>query len=340
MKIFYLLLISTSGFANFISEEPICFAYTPKRASSSPCSSPLFAGERTRFSTSSGVAWMSDNTHLIAVNLWDSSITTYWFDKINHIFEPLWSLGKEEGINLYHPENLDISFVGNFIAFSLSGNSVDLYKIDNESTLMHPMHISLRHSVNDHPHGVAFSSNGTYLAYTSIDNYPGVCIYKNTEGSFQLHQTLGDHLLPLHPKGVAFSPDNQFLAICYCHLVGNKNLTPCGQLEIYAFNSDIELFTKTPISTFQKKPGSMETVKFSPDGSYLVTTDQIFDEVFIHYFDKTNGTLQDSLVLLNNPKANLNFPHGIAFSHDGKYLAVTNYGDDKVSIYSITENPQ
>ena len=40
-------------------------------------------------------------------------------------------------------------------------------------------------------------------------------------------------------------------------------------------------------------------------------------------------------VTLSNPKAQISYPHGIALSSDNKFLAVSHYGDDKVTIYLL-----
>ena len=48
------------------------------------------------------------------------------------------------------------------------------------------------------------------------------------------------------------------------------------------------------------------------------------------------GQIGESRILLQNPEAQLSFPHGLSISPDGKYLAVTNYGDDTVKIYALS----
>ncbi len=269
MKIFFLFFLGVQGccFGGFISEEPVAVAYTPKRAYSPATPPPLMLAERARFSTSSGVIWLPGDSYLMTVNVFDSSISTYWFDKTTSTLEPIWSLGTEEGIALYHPENIDLFPDGNSIALSICGSDITFYTLDSESSLIYPTNVSFRHSLLDNPHGIAISSNGLYLAYTSIDTLPCTCVYKNIDGAFQLHQVFENQLGPIHPKGVAFSPDNRFLAISYCNLVGAKEPSPLkAQLEIHPFDANSELFTQNPISVFQKQPGNMETVKFSRDG--------------------------------------------------------------------------
>lgn len=345
MNKFLFLIFSLTyipAFASIIiSKAPITFAYDPtsRSAKTHTTKSPdiLYAGERPRYSACSGVVWLPDDRFLLSVHLFGATISTYEFDRSTHAFIPIRCMGNDDGFSLNHPENLEISPDGIWLAMSQGGGTTDLFLIDIDNNLVYPTGISLCCSDKDWTHGVAFSNNQTFLASTSIGDSSCICIYKFTNGSFEMHQVLENQIRPLEPKGVAFSPDNRFLAACYCQTIGtNKTCHPEAQLEIYCFDPVTQLFDPNPVSVFRKTPGNMETIKFSKDGSYLLSTDQVLDEVYLHRFDLSTGMLLDSEVLLDNPTAELNFPHGLAFSNDGKYLAVTNYGDDRITIYEIT----
>lgn len=320
----------------FISETPIAVAYSPKCFDSTVSPDILYAGERPRYSSCSGVVWVPGDKYLISVHLFSGTLATYIFDKTIPALTPIRCLRNIEGLLLKYPENLEISPNGKWLAISQGKGTLDLFALNTTTAEVRPTYTSLRYSNHDWVHGVTFSNDGLFLASTSIGPSSCICIYKLINGQFKIHQVLENRIRPLEPKSIAFSPENKFLAACYCQTIGtNKTPDPKAQLEIYRFNQDSQLFNPNPVSIFTKIPGNMETVKFSPDASYLLTSDQALDEIFLHKFDMKTGTLSNSEVLLKNPNAELNFPHGLAFSKDGQYLAVTNYGDDRITIYQI-----
>lgn len=342
-KLSFNLLIFTFFFSKLysysyekIKEAPITFAYSLLKPNTKLPKTILYAGERGRFSSSSGVVWMPGDHYLISIHLFSGLISIYEFDETTKSLSPIQCLGEKEGFFLDHPENLDISPDGKWVAISEGSGLLNFFKFDANSGTLYPGHFILRHKRNDWVHGIAYSNDGNFLGTTSIGPNPKICIYKQKANKFTIHQVLKTKIRPLEPKSVAFSPDNRFLAACYCQVIGtNVCKDPQATLEIYRFDPNSQLFDPDPISTFTKVPGNMETVKFSPDGTYLVTTDQALDEVFVHNFDPSSGQLLSSQVLLQNPEAELNFPHGLAFSNNGKYLAVTNYGDDRITIYEF-----
>jgi 6-phosphogluconolactonase (cycloisomerase 2 family) len=66
-----------------------------------------------------------------------------------------------------------------------------------------------------------------------------------------------------------------------------------------------------------------------------VVTDQAQEAAMVIAFDAKVGTIGERKVKVANPSAQLSFPHGNAVSPDGRYLAVANYGDDKVTLYDL-----
>lgn len=334
----FLFLFPIKGCANeLISKAPIAFAYTPNISNSTKTGDILYAGERPRYSACSGVVWVPGDQFLMSIHLFSGTLSLYRFDKTVPKLDPIKCLGKNEGILLNHPENLEISPDGKLLAISQGKGTIDFFSLNCETGEVYPRNTPLRYTNKDWVQGITFSDDGTFLATTSIGDSSCICIYKLKKGKYKIHQVLKNRIRPLEPKGLAFSPENNFLAACYCQIIGtNKTPDPIAQLEIYRFDPNSKLFDPNPVSVFTKNPGNMETLKFSPDASYLLSSDQALDEIFLHKFDKLTGNLLDSEVLLKNPDAELNFPHGLAFSKDGKYLAVTNYGDDRITIYEFT----
>ena len=66
-----------------------------------------------------------------------------------------------------------------------------------------------------------------------------------------------------------------------------------------------------------------------------VLSDQGHDTLIVYPFDPETGQIDPNYTLIQNPEAQLSFPHGLSISDDGNYLAVSNYGDDKFNLYQI-----
>ncbi len=81
----------------------------------------------------------------------------------------------------------------------------------------------------------------------------------------------------------------------------------------------------------------LESTVFSPDQTSIYATDQQGDKIIRFSFDSLTGELGNSEIVFENPESQLNFPHGLSFSPDGKYLAVSNLGDNKITIYRVDE---
>ena len=82
---------------------------------------------------------------------------------------------------------------------------------------------------------------------------------------------------------------------------------------------------------------SPEGMVFGHDDATLLVTDQVRDRVTVHGFDRATGQVTAGRVWLENPAAGLAFPHGLAQTADGRYLAVTSLGDDKISLFRCPE---
>ncbi len=71
-----------------------------------------------------------------------------------------------------------------------------------------------------------------------------------------------------------------------------------------------------------------EDVKISPDGKYCAISNSDRHTVTFYPFDATTNGITQSvpLCILQNPEARLSFPHGIAFSPDGAFVLITQFG--------------
>ena len=66
----------------------------------------------------------------------------------------------------------------------------------------------------------------------------------------------------------------------------------------------------------------------------LLTGSKAADMAILVPFEEKSGALCEGVITIGSRGAQLSFPHGIGISEDGRYLAIANYGDDKLAIYA------
>lgn len=296
---------------------------------------------RSRISMCTGVIWL-ENHHLISIGVHNHSIDTYQFDPSVPALIPV----KSERLESYQKaylgqlENLDISKDGSLVAIMNNGTSfVHLYRVTGTRL----DHIAEIPKNGWWAHGVRFSRNREYLAYTLFGKPGKIRLFRLIENgdafTFDQADEIDAPLAPLHPKALDFSLDERFVVIC--HGINNSNVPKrfSGAITVHAFDRLHGKLDPDPISTIGMSELLCvpEDVCFAPDGLSIIVTNHGNDTVTIHNFDPGTGQLSGSRILLQNPEADLFFPHGLSISPDGKYLAITNYGDDTVKIYALFE---
>ncbi|HSW87428.1 MAG TPA: YncE family protein [Rhabdochlamydiaceae bacterium] len=173
------------------------------------------------------------------------------------------------------------------------------------------------------PHGIAFSPCGNFLAvaYGASNHYErAIALFQSKGSGLECVSVLKNTELSGTPKGITFSPDGSCLLV-----------TLCEANSIVIFNIENQAISPVPKQTIQglntciSRP---EDVKLSPDGSYCAVSNSDRDTVTFYPFDqKSNSILQsDPCYVLQNSDAQFHFPHGMAFSSDGSYLLVTQFG--------------
>jgi WD40 repeat protein len=130
------------------------------------------------------------------------------------------------------------------------------------------------------------------------------------------------------PKGVTFSPDGACLLVSF---------TETNSIVIFNIdkNHSIDPIPRQIIQGQETRISRPEDIKISPDGNYCVITNSDQHIVTFYTFDEKSNFIKEPTpcYTLQNPEAQLHFPHGLAFSADGSFLAITQFG----SIY-ITED--
>jgi len=181
------------------------------------------------------------------------------------------------------------------------------------------------------PHGMSLSSDGNYLAIAfgaSKEHPKGV-------GLFRVHMIEGSQprfdLVVLHqdalldegiPKGISFTPDDSHLMI---------TLAETNSVVFYSFNKaeeEIEPVAKTILRGRATRIHRPEDIKLTADGAHCCVSNSMDDTVTFYAYDLENHLFPSETpsFIIQNPEAKLSFPHGLAFSSDGQYLAVTQFG--------------
>jgi len=181
------------------------------------------------------------------------------------------------------------------------------------------------------PHGMALSPDGNYLAvaYGASKQDPrAVALYQvNDLGTAQVGFKLlsllqGNEVEEGIPKGIAFSPDGS------CLLVTFSNTNSVAIFKIDLSNKKIIPTPRQILNGTSSHISRPEDIKFNAEGNYCAVSNSDEDTITFYLFDRENNYfVNDSPSrIIKNPEAHLCFPHGLAFSSDGKYLSVTQFG--------------
>lgn len=346
-KLLYLYIFINFILINALSvgTKPDFVVYTPNSVLSNINNNmfPLFTGQKSRFATCSGVAWFNNNKYLAAINLWGETLYVYAFDDINKQFKLFQKINNSNGACLAMPENLAISNDEKLLAVSNGKDgSTNIYEI-NEQKIINPVPIYIiKHKDDFGTHGVRFlGTAGGAAHHLAITTFTSGAIYiyklyKNNKLSLNLISKMQNKFEPLKPKSLDISRDFKFIAVCYSPNA-TAGPTKCRSIiAIYSYDCIIGIINTNPVCVINENDMfECDDINFSPDGKYLAVPNQAGDSVHFYDFDKQTGLIKKNLALIKNPDAKLSFPHGLSFSKDGNYLAVSNYGDDKITIYKI-----
>jgi DNA-binding beta-propeller fold protein YncE len=187
---------------------------------------------------------------------------------------------------------------------------------------------SLSQFTHHRPHGITFSPCGKYLAiaYGATSQCGrAVALFRiKEEGTdIELVDALqGVEELPGIPKGITFTPDGN------CLLVTFSDTNSLVIFDLARQDQTIIPIPKQVIQGQETKISRPEDVKISPDGNYCAITNSDQHTVTFYPFDKaSNRIIQNTpSYVLQNSEARLCFPHGIAFSSDGSFVLITEFG--------------
>lgn len=242
---------------------------------------------------------------------------------------------KNPEAGFFHPQNAIFSPDGNnLVVVNWSSRNFNVYPVNAEGTIQPfpqcAITTELAHE-KYRPHGMCFSADGNYLAvvYGSFQDSPWtVILYRVSAlgtpeaklipcGSIQKNQ-----LVQGTPKGVAFSPDESCVVITF---------TKTDSIAIFPVDLDKGWISPVPTQEISGRATQLcrpEDIAFAPDGTYCAVSNSSKDTVTFYSFDKEKNRFSTPIPFkkLNRANAGLHFPHGLAFSSDGKYFAVTQFG--------------
>lgn len=226
---------------------------------------------------------------------------------------------------LDHPQHAVFASRGDkVIVANWSNQTLALYKI---GALTPDVMIPSPNSLKSHkPHGIALSPCGHFLAiaYGAASYYDrAIALYRVKQDDCVLLSMLEE--LPGTPKGITFSPDGTCLLVTFSDI---------NSLVVYKL--DAAKIIQKPLQSIQGTETGIsrpEDVKISPDGRYCAVTNSDCHTVTFYPFDRVLNqiTQKSPCLILQNPEALLCMPHGIAFSPDGSYLVVSQFGNVSTS---------
>lgn len=332
-----ILISSTSSCA--IHPAPLCVVHTPNSIlQNKEAYKPLKVGNRERHATCTGAAWFHEK-YLAILNLYGKKITTYSFDEKEQKFTLLQEITKDDVPLFDQPEALAISPDGSLLAVInnyFEGTYIFLFSIDPDTHFIDPKPIFCLKQ-KGFLHNVRFTPCGNYVAYASFNNKSAVTLFRiASDGTLNKKATyihLNQHA-SLSAKGIYFTRNNRYAIIAYALSISKTEHMPLQSLiEIYAFNATNGTFGNLASSvsgTF-----SFEDITLLDDDHLIALPDQAGDQLIFYPFDPSTGQVCSDFTTIQNPEAQLSFPHGITTSPDGNYLVATNYGTDTFNLYSI-----
>ncbi len=298
---------------------------------------PFEVAGRKRLATCSGLAWFAGN-HLAAVNLYGQHLRIYRMEKpSDEGGEPRLELLHEFTEGIHYPEAVSASSDGKLFAVSHSlveKKGVTLHRADPFTFKPEPEFTRL--DPDETCHGLEFSPNARYLAYTCLTGAGSVHVVDVTESPVKRTCFIANRNPDLRPKAVTFTPDGKYVAIVYSPIVQatSDHISQAGRIEIRRFDSrsgSIDGACEAVLESTASLLVGLELAVFGPliaVGQYrLFVANQAHDLVLEILFD----AVRMKLTVTGKQIRGLPFPHGVSVSRDGRFFPwrateMTRYG--------------
>jgi|GEM_PF-1789488 len=296
---------------------------------------PLPVGNRTRYATATSAAWFHGH-YLALLNLYGQQIQIYFFDEHTQSVQLIQEIADPRNTHLHMPEHIAISPDETLLILGNSNPpSMNIYTITPDHRVHPQPLLSIPH--NGLVHNARFSPDGNYCACACFDKKHAISIYAldRDYGGIKLRQTFcGSNNSLLRTKAINFTKDGKFAIIAYALAARDSVKRPYESMLVVREFDQKQGILGTIVCTVRDAFFS-EDICLSPDETELFVTDQAYDQLLIYPFNACSGIISAHCTRYCNPEAQLSFPHGISISRDGKYMAVSNYGDDSCTIYAL-----
>ena len=291
---------------------------------------------RKRQATCSDVAWFRGN-HLATVNLYGRHLRIYRLHEDSDGAPTRLELLHEKG-DVAAPEGVAVSRGGTMLAVSHSMSDefgVTLQAIGDNSLAPGPAEILCKGRAGCAFHGVNFSPDGRHIAYTVVGRAPSIEVVQLD--SRETTCRIGNLPPPLTPKSIAFSADGRFALVAHGLNAAPTDLGNAhgGMLTVHRFDARAGSLEADPVAEYRAPKSALCFVDMSTflptkngETYRILVADQGADLIPTFSFNAAGGTLVPDGVFAEN----LSFPHGIDARADGRYVAITTYGNDSLHI--------
>ncbi|MEO5581121.1 MAG: hypothetical protein ABIR66_00400 [Saprospiraceae bacterium] len=307
---------------------------------------PYEVAGRKRLATLAGINWFAGR-YFAAVSVYGEYLRIYKLEEYHESEEKKWRLNliHEFTDGITFPDAVAVCHERSLIAITHSmtqKKGVSLHRMDKQTFQPEVAFEHLR--TENTGHGVHFSPDSHYLAFTTLDG-PGTVEVYDLHYSPVKRVCLLSNMHPyLRPKDVCFTPDAKYVAIIYSEPLSPKFIKRKivgKRLAIHRFDAESGVIEEESIAALDSATSLVscfELASFKPDinpETYrLFITNQASDKVIEISFNPNKESLQ----IIGSHRADFSFPHGLDISADGKLLAVTNFGDDCLRIFELDQN--
>jgi len=291
---------------------------------------------RKRQATCSDVAWIRGNLLAVA-NMYGGHVRIYRLhEDSDGIPTRLELLQEKRGLSL--PEGLAVSPDGTLLAaaHSLSHDyGVSLHAIDGASLALGPTEALCAGRDECAFHAASFTPDGRHIAYTVIGRALSAEVVRLKDRALTCR--LEQFPAALAPKSITFSADGRFALVALSYIAADVDTGKYGggMLRVHRFDADSGRVEAAPVAEYRAKGtdlGFLDMAIFLPatrgETYRILITDQANGLIPAYAFDAAAGTLRPDGVFVDN----LSFPHGVDARADGRYVAITTFGDDSVHI--------
>jgi hypothetical protein len=290
---------------------------------------------RKRQATCSDVAWF-DGNHLAVANMYGGHLRIYRLhEDSGGLPSRLERLSEKRGLSM--PEGIAVSPDGSLVAatHSLWKEGITLHAIERPSLMLGPTEVLCAGRDESSFHAASFSPDGRHLGYTVIGRERAVEVVRMCDRAMTCR--LDTFPATLSPKSVTFSTDGRFALISLSFYAGPVDTGNYGGgvLTVHRFDAQTGIIEAKSAAQYKAKGtdlGFLDMAIFLPekngDTYRILVTDQANDLIPAYAFNAAAGALRPDGVFVDK----LPFPHGIDARPDGRYVAITTFGDDSVHI--------